>query len=964
MKTNLLTTLSLLLLSVSIAFAGPGVIRGVIKDAKTKDALIGATIMIEGSQMGAAADVEGKFEIANVPAGTHKIIISFVSYKTKEIPNVRVESGNTTVIDTEMDEEGTALQEVVVRGARATNTEVAVISEIKQMKPIAVGISAQQIQKSQDRDAAAAIRRVPGVSIVDNRFVMIRGLGSRYNAVLINDVITPSSEVDTRSFSFDLVPSNIIDRMIVYKSGSAESPGDFAGGVIKIYTKRRPDQNFTEAAATIGYRNNTTFQTVQSHDRSGLNFLGLWGKDQTLSSAFPRRSADFNSMSSQERANYANIFKNTWGVSNKTANPDMRFALNLGRRFDIGNVDVSNITNINYSLTNQYSKIGLNLYQNGLVANDLFEKYTDSNYSRQSRIGVLHNWTFRFSPVFNLEWKTLFNQLGNTETVVRQGQKVVDGYDVLNYSEKFENRSIVTTQVSGDHKLGDLTKLNWITGFGYTGRWEPDWKRIGYQRVTGATGADGQLIPFQAVAPVDPNPINLGRFFSKLNERVLTLAVNGEHAFGNPTDREPNKIRFGIYGERKDRDYSAHFYGYTNVGNASSILQGNVGSIFTPQNVTGVDGGLTLKDGTKDLDSYNGINNYYAAYLSGDLNFGSKAILTLGFRGEYNNQQLHSVVVNEKKELVDNIVFIPLPSLNFTYKVSEKQNLRLAYSSTLNRAEFRELAPFSYFDFNLLADIRGNTALKTAKIQNMDAKWELYPTTNELISVTAFYKHFQDPIETFLLPTGNGLAYTFINAKSAKTYGVELEVRKGFQESTSPFFQNLTVVANASLIKSSVDLGSSVKGPDLSGVTQDYDLTGITDKKRPMQNQSPYLINAGLYYAAPSSGWQWNILYNIFGQRIFAVGNVNNPTVYEMPRNVVDLNISKKFQNNLEIRLGIQDLLNQNVRFSQDFNHDGKIGKDVTSLSANADQDVRKFKRGSYFTITAAYTFGKRTIIP
>ncbi len=159
-------------------------------------------------------------------------------------------------------------------------------------------------------------------------------------------------------------------------------------------------------------------------------------------------------------------------------------------------------------------------------------------------------------------------------------------------------------------------------------------------------------------------------------------------------------------------------------------------------------------------------------------------------------------------------------------------------------------------------------------------------------------------------------------------------------------------------------LAQSVKGPDLSGATQDYDLTGITDKKRPMQNQSPYLVNAGLYYAEPNSGWQWNILYNVFGQRIFAVGNMNNPTVYEMPRNVIDLNISKKFRNNLEIRLGIQDLLNQNVRFSQDFNHDGKIGSDVTSKTASADQDVRKFKRGSYFTLTAAYTFGKRTIIP
>lgn len=962
MKTKLFTLL-FTLTAVITAFADPGSIRGSIKDAKTKEALIGASVMIEGTQIGAAADVDGNFVLSNVPVGTHKVIITFVSYQTKEIPNVRVESGNTTVIDTELDEEGKALQEVVVRGARATNTEVAVISEVKQLKPIAVGISAAQIQKSQDRDAASAIRRVPGISIVDNRFVMIRGLGSRYNAVLINDVITPSSEVDTRSFSFDLIPSNIIDRMIVYKSGSAESPGDFAGGIIKIYTKRRPDQNFTEGAATIGYRANVTFQNAQTHTRSGANWLGLWGKDQMLSSAFPKRSADFNKLENIERAGYGQLLPNSWALKNVNIAPDMRFALNMGRRFDIGDVAVSNLTNINYSLTNQRADIALNLYQNGLTANDIFEKYTDSNYARQSRVGVLHNWTFRFSPVFNLEWKTLFNQLGNTETVVRNGQKVVDGTDQLSYSERFENRTIVTTQVSGDHKLGDLTKLNWITGYGYTGRWEPDWKRMRFQRETGATGADGNPAPFRAVVPTDPNPIDLGRFYSKLHERVLTLAVNGEHAFGNPADREPNKVRFGVYGERKDRDYSARFYGYNSVGSLA-LFANNLGSIFAPKNVNGQEGGLTIKDGTKDLDSYQGINNYYAAYLSGDVYFGSKASLTIGFRGEFNNQQLHSVIVNEKKELVNNKLFIPLPSLNFTYKLTEKQNLRLAYSSTLNRAEFRELAPFSYFDFNLLADIRGNTSLKTAKIHNLDAKWELYPSPNELISVTAFYKHFKDPIESFLLPTGNGLAYTFINAGSAQNYGVEMEIRKGFQEASNRFLQNITLVGNASLIKSTVNLGDVVTGPDLGGIIQNYNLKGITDKKRPMANQSPYLVNAGIYYADPVSNWQFNVLYNVFGQRIFTVGNMENPTVYEMPRNVVDLNISKKFRSNLEIRLGIQDILNQPVRFAQDFNRNGKIGKDITSQSANADQDIRRFKRGSYFTLTGVYTFGKRTVIP
>ncbi|MBC8152895.1 MAG: carboxypeptidase-like regulatory domain-containing protein, partial [Bacteroidetes bacterium] len=290
-----------------VASAQIGTIQGSVTDAKTKEALIGCTVRIDGTQLGAATDAEGKFTITKVPAATQKLIISYVSYQTKEIPNVRVESGNTTTVDTELDEEGKALQEVVVRASRATNTEIAVITEVKQLKPIAVGISAQQIQKSQDRDAAAAIRRVPGVSLVDNRFVLIRGLGSRYNNVLINDVIAPSTEVESRSFSFDIVPSNILDRIIVFKSGSADLPGDFAGGIIKIYTKRRPEQNFFDVGATVGYRANTTFKRVQSHERGGLSFLGLWDAKQQVPSSFPTNSGEFNSLTSVRRASYARL---------------------------------------------------------------------------------------------------------------------------------------------------------------------------------------------------------------------------------------------------------------------------------------------------------------------------------------------------------------------------------------------------------------------------------------------------------------------------------------------------------------------------------------------------------------------------------------------------------------------------------------------------------------------------------
>ncbi len=954
---HILVFCSLILVSVS-AFSQSGILRGTIRDGKTNEAIIGATVQVMGlaTPMGGSTDVNGQFELSKVPTGTHTIQVSYVSYKTKSIPNVRVESGNATVLETDLLEDNQQLQEVVVTSSKTTNTEIAVVTEIKQIKAMAVGVSAQQIQKAQDRDAAAAIRRVPGVSIQDNRFVLVRGMGSRYNSVLINDVIAPSTEVDTRSFSFDLVPSNIIDRMIVYKTGLAEIPGDFGGGVIKIYTKRRPDQNFLDVGFTLGYRGNTTGQTVQSQQRGGLNWLGLWSADQQLPSSFPENSGTFNNLSSLQRAAYARLLPNNWALQQTSVSPDIRFALNTGRRFNIGNVRLSNMTAINYAMTHQFANAELKLYDESPVANATSQQYNDATYSKGTRLGVMHNWTVRLSPMFSLEWKTLFNQLSTTETVVREGQNFANDIDVRAYSQRFENRSILTSQLSGEHTISDLTKVNWVGSFGYTGRWEPDWRRARYIRVIGSNN------DFAIATPNDPTPNEVGRFFSRLNEFNYTGTANVEHIFGNPTDREPNRIKAGVYYEQKNRDFAARFYGYNSIGESSLAARTQeIGSVFTTANVNGSNG-LTLRDGTRALDSYRGLNSYYAGFVSGDVYLGNNLNLTLGFRGEYNDQSLRSTINSVDTRLVSNRIFSPLPSANLTYKVSDRANFRLAYSATINRPEFREIAPFEYYDFNLLANVRGNTTLTTATIQNVDAKWEFYPTSGELISVTGFYKQFRNPIESLLLLQPNVLSYTFMNAQSAQNYGVEVEVRKGFVESSSEFLKNLTVVGNLSLIRSRVNVGDVITAPDLGGEIQQY--RGLTAAERPLTGQSPYLINLGAYYAAPISGWTGNILYNVFGQRVFAVGNVINPTIYEMPRHVVDLNLTKTFNNRIELRLGIQDILNQPVRLAQDFNGDARIGADVTSGTADADQNTRQFRRGSYYTVSAIYTFGRRVVVP
>jgi outer membrane receptor for ferrienterochelin and colicin len=220
-------------------------------------------------------DIEGNFIFSKLAAGNYKIVITSIGFAPKEIDNVRIESDKTTLINAVLEDDSKMLEGVVVKAQRMTGTEISVISEIKQIQNIAVGVSSQQIVKTQDRDASQVVRRVPGVSIFDDRFIVIRGLNERYNTVLLNDIITPSTEVDVKSFSFDLIPSAAIDRMMVYKSPSAELPGDIAGGAIKIYTKTVPDGNNISAGFTIGYRSNATGQTTTDYTGSNLDALGF-----------------------------------------------------------------------------------------------------------------------------------------------------------------------------------------------------------------------------------------------------------------------------------------------------------------------------------------------------------------------------------------------------------------------------------------------------------------------------------------------------------------------------------------------------------------------------------------------------------------------------------------------------------------------------------------------------------------
>jgi TonB-dependent receptor len=929
------------------ALAQVGTIKGSVKDAANGEGIIGANVVIEGTTQGASTDIQGNFEITKVKAGKYNLVISYISYRNKTINNVDVYPDQSTVINTSIEEDVQQLEDVVITAKRQTDTDISVITELKKADLIAVGISSQMIQMSQDRDASAVIRRVPGVTVVGGRFVNVRGLSERYSTVMLNGVMAPSTEVDSRAFAFDLIPSNLIDRMLVYKSGSPELPGEFAGADISIYTKNVVEENSATLSVSGSWRSGTTGQNFQlGTNNSSADWIGFGGSHRDLPSAFPKTNLGFFSQNPSDQSQAAlvsasKMLPNTWATRSMNASPDARVNFDISRTLRFGKMKLDNITSISYAHTNQVLKNAQNnyydLFDETTQTNNVRYAFRDNRYIQTNRIGAVSNFTFTISPSHTIEFRNFYNNQGQDMATIRTGlDGGVGGYDVYNLSTNYYQRGIYSGQLSGKHALSDAVNFNWTLGYNNTTADQPDYLRVRSQRDVGTDN------PFTVQIPPNASSIDAGRFFSKLKEQAYTFAGNLDIKL-NPAAEESKqaKVIAGYYLEQKDRAFNARWMSYKWANNSSaidlSLLQKPFNEVFAPANIGPH---FVLDEGTNQgpgaYDRYDGHNRLAAGYAGIVAPFADKWRVTGGVRVEYNEQVIDVYDENSKKiNLTKNPVTVPMPFLNLSYNFSDKMLMRVAYSKTVNRPVFRELAPFNFYDFDRNVNVFGNPNLKTARIDNVDLKWELYPSSSENISFGVFYKRFTNPIEQYLAP-GSNLIYSFVNADYANNYGVEAEFRKSMDNVfDNAFLKRFTLVFNGALIKSQIQLPASL---------------GNLEHNRAMQGQSPYVVNASLFYSHPESGWQMSVMYNVFGKRIFAVGDKDaNPNQYEMPRNQIDFTISKRLTEHLELKFGVADILNQPYRLVFDSNRDGKI--------TSVDGIVQKYRWGQYSTLGVVWRF-------
>jgi hypothetical protein len=924
-------------------FAQSGSIKGVVKDVISGEGVIGANVIVIGTSQGAVADLTGAFEIPKVKAGTYNVVVSFISYRADTLKGITVYPDQTTVINTDLREEGQELNEVVITGAKVTNTDVSVITELRKNDLVAVGISAQQISMSQDRDAAQIMKRIPGITIVNNRFVNVRGLSERYSTVMLNGIIAPSSEVDSKAFAFDLIPSNLIDRMLVYKSGEASKPGEFAGAVIDIQTKSSVEENAIALSVSGSLRSGTTGKTVfLGEQTTATDWLGGNGGSRNLPSSFP--SVKLTELpQSEQGVNDLNratkLLPNTWGLRSINASPDYRVNLDITRTIHLGAYKLDNITSLSYAHTNQYYKSSQNYYQGFSVQDQKSTPkflYNDERFTQTNRLGAISNFTLTISPSHRVEFKNFYNQQGQNQTTLRTGQDGVNS-DVNNMAINYFARSIYTGQLLGKHNFSDAVTINWIFGYSSVLANQPDYKKISTQRAIGSTDA------YQIVIPPSSSSTDASRFYSKLNEQTFSAAGNVDIKLNPEVEEEKiTKLTAGYYLEQKDRDFNARWMAYNWNVNATTdnefLRATSFDKVFAPENLvtkfilnegTNVgNGGTNLKD-PGNFDKYKGHNTLLAGYAGIVTPVGQKFRLSAGMRVENNLQRIDVLNLSGiNLEVTHNNVLVPMPFGNLSYNITDKMLVRAAYSKTVNRPVFRELAPFQFYDFDKNADIIGNFNLATAKIDNIDLRWELYPSKAENISIGAFYKHFKNPIEQ-VIGKGSNLIYTYANALSADNYGVEAEVRKSFDQLSSSFLNKLTVVLNGALIKSTIKLPAALDN---------------LASNRALQGQSPYIANASVYYNNYENGLQVSVQYNVFGKRIYAVGDKDqNANQYQMARHQVDLTIAKQLTKHFELKFGIQDVLNQKYKIMQDSNYDKKI--------THVDEPIQVYKLGQYSTL-------------
>jgi outer membrane receptor protein involved in Fe transport len=916
-------------------FSQTGKISGRVLDGKTGETLPGAAVIVQGTSIGTATDLDGKYTLPEITAGIYTLEIRFVSYATKLIPGIKVNAGETNVVDVSMEPVSSSLQEVVIEASLSRESQGVMLLMQKNNASLSDGISAEVIRKTPDKNTGEVLKRVSGASIQDNKFAIIRGLSDRYNIAMVNGTVLPSTEAERRTFSFDLFPSVLVDNISINKTATPDMPGEFAGGLIQITTRDVPEKNFYSFSAGSGYNTVSTWKEYYSYTGGKKDWMGLDDGTRALPAGFPV-TEDFTKLKKTEKAEFSNLFANDWGVRSGSSSPlskSLQFA--MGHRATVFKNEFGSIFALTYNSGRRYDEINRRDFNEDTT---MIYDYQDARYKYNVQWGGLLNLSYKIGSNHRIRIQNLYNVTSEDQVIARNGiNHELDQY-VRSTAMQFTSARLYVSQISGDHLFGKSgIRIAWNGGYTDIMRSIPNLRKMYYTKNVIPNDESDTIYTAYIQGVASPN--YGGRFYSKLEEKIYSGGTNVTLPVKLLNDKSTLKI--GAFQQHKHRDFGARVLGMV-INDFFKfnwdLLKLPADSIFAPENI-GVNG-FRVDEITNKSDRYDAQSTLNAGYLMFDNHLFKKLRFIWGARVEVYNQQLHSYDYGNKEINTDTIFRDVLPSANIVYSFTGKMNLRAAVSRTLSRPEFREMAPFSFYDFNTSTAMIGNPKLERGLITNYDLRYEIYPGSGQLFAFTVFYKAFINPIEQVLAFGGAGTrTVTFANVNKATNYGTELEFRKNLSVlgkiTKCSQLENVTVFANAAFIRSVVDV-SEIASADSS--------------ERPLQGQSPYIINAGIQYSNPKQGINFTILYNRIGRRIAEVGAVGYLDVYEDSRPLLDFQVSKRFLKNGDVKLNISDFLHRDVVYYQDQNKNGQYDKD-------ADTRITNIITGINYSLSLSYKF-------
>ena len=881
---------------------GSGTVRvtGVVRDESNAITLPGVPVEVVGTGQVVYTDVDGRYTL-QVPSGRHQVKVLLEGYQEKTI---NLEVGDERTVTANVGLTMVRFAETVTVTAQAvdvpTSSAEAQLIERRQAQVITDNVGSQEMKQNGDSDAAAAMSRVTGLSLVDNQYVFVRGLGERYSNTTLAGSVLPTTEPDKKVVPLDLFPTGLIDSVQVNKSYSPDRSAEFAGGLVQIIPMKLPVSPVMDFAYGVSYFTTATGKSIRM---SPLGSRDAWGFDngaRALPSIFPDnkivRRGIFTpdvGYSADEITAFGRSLGNEWQPVTKNGTPGQNWSATFGNRF--GNLGV--VASVTHSYKEQYLEEDRRFFR--IAGEGELEATSDYHMqtgTQRAQLGIVGNLSYQFAPSQRISIENFYTHSGRDEGRFFQGENLDNAREYQNYRLQFVEEGLISNAVGGEHFFQNLSnsRLDWRVNYARATRDEPDLRETLYERALTPAGQPPSTAPFTYA---DESQSGF-RMFNTLEDDTIDTAVNW--SVFNTSMGRPTQFKFGINYVDRSRDFQSrrfHFIPITtqkaDTGNLlfdntlqpeAIFVSGNIGTAFR------------FNEETRPTDAYRGDQQTTSGYGMVDISMSGSTRLVAGARVErfdqvVTTQDPFGLFAREVQATNKNTDFFP--GINFVQGVGANSNIRISYSTTVNRPEFRELAEFEFTDVVGNRAVKGNASLVRALIQNVDGRWEMFGGGRDVIAVSAFYKYFDKPIERVVIAAANPIA-TFQNSDHASNFGLELEAGQQFG-------RNLFVSANYTFVESKISLL-----PEQLGVQ--------TSSERPLAGQSKNLFNVTGEFTL--GGFSTRLLYNYFGDRISDVGANDAPDIIEQGRGSVDLVFAQRMRG-LGIRLTLENLTNSSYEFTQ-----------------------------------------------